>query len=723
MSNPHTDPTRLLASVPPPPSAPPTPIAIATHPVSDGRRTVGSLLASPAAVTVVIPLLVVGAGLLVGWLGTYQLRTSAQTMAEKRLADSWRHLAQAVDAEFGATDSMLDSIGEALLHHHGTRDPSVWYADMAPLLVGRPGLAHAGFAEPDGFMANVFTHPSHGPCVTLRISDQYGGWQRDFTVQSGNATMVDELRGTGYDPRKLDAWTTAIVNRNATWSTPYRLITGEVGVRRARAVRGPAGELIGVAFVIWSTERISDELRTVAPGFLDHCLIATTKGEVLAGTDVAAQNGKALAVPVDRVGDLGVPALGALFQAPESATPNLVQNQALEGTPYLVQRQGLKVNPDWHLLLAARLDPLLASAQRNIQETAIAMIVLLPLALIIAIAYARHVIRVAADNRIARRAANDARDQARVLGSYVLERRIGGGGMGEVWIARHRLLARPAALKVIKGDFTNPQAVERFHREARATASLTSPHTVTVFDFGTLENGSLYYAMELLNGADLAVLTNLRPYLPQEAVVAIMLQVCDSLEEAHAVGLVHRDIKPANLFLARQGSHKVSIKVLDFGLVSMRPDLQAGSELLTGSGFITGTPGFMAPEVLAGKPFDGRADLYSLGCTAFRLLTGCKLFTASNALEEMRMHLETPPPRLANLAKASVAPEFDALIADLVAKDPDLRPRNVGALRERLLNLHLVPDLTAAKQVLEELPQATTRSEVPEVQPLAHVRL
>src|SRR5919109_4873452 len=196
--------------------------------------------------------------------------------------------------------------------------------------------------------------------------------------------------------------------------------------------------------------------------------------------------------------------------------------------------------------------------------------------------------------------------EANELGQYVLEEKIGGGGMGEVWRARHRLLIRPAAIKLIRPqvDGDAELLLRRFEREARATAALKSPHTVQLYDFGATEDGRLYYVMELLDGLDLDTLVRQHGPLPAERVVHILRQVCSSLHDAHVNGLVHRDIKPANVVVSRAGTTFDFAKVLDFGLVKLDTTRKAGEGAvakLSTDGGASGTPAFMAPEVVLGE--------------------------------------------------------------------------------------------------------------------------
>jgi eukaryotic-like serine/threonine-protein kinase len=280
--------------------------------------------------------------------------------------------------------------------------------------------------------------------------------------------------------------------------------------------------------------------------------------------------------------------------------------------------------------------------------------------------------------------------RAREIGSYELVERIGEGGMGEVWQAKHRLLARPAAIKLIRTEVlggsqhTRDAIVRRFEREAQDTATLGSTHTINVYDFGVTEEGHFYYVMELLNGISLE--RAVREFGPMEPsrVVYLLTQVCHSLGEAHARGLVHRDVKPANIFMCRLGPDDDFVKVLDFGLVKHVEAPQSGT-MLTMEGLTAGTPGYMAPEIALGRTgVDGRSDLYSLGCVAYYLLTGQPVFSGDTPVATMLAHVqETPVPPSAR-SEFSIPPALDAVILECLAKDPSARPETATLLGQRL---------------------------------------
>jgi serine/threonine-protein kinase len=287
--------------------------------------------------------------------------------------------------------------------------------------------------------------------------------------------------------------------------------------------------------------------------------------------------------------------------------------------------------------------------------------------------------------------------KARELGSYELGELIGSGGMGEVWRANHRLLARPAAIKLIRAERlgcsdsrTTMVVQERFKREARAAASLRSPHTIDLFDFGVSSDGTFYYVMELLSGFDLEVLVRRYGQLEPARVVHILRQACDSLGEAHSRGLVHRDIKPANLYLCRMGLQHDFVKVLDFGLVKS-DDRRAEQTLLTAPEVTTGTPAFMAPELALSEAVDGRTDIYALGCVAYWLLTGRLVFEADTPIQMVAQHLRTPPTPPSKLSELGVPPLLDQIILQCLAKAPADRPSTSQELARMLSQVNGTP--------------------------------
>ncbi|MBS1819307.1 MAG: serine/threonine protein kinase [Acidobacteria bacterium] len=282
-------------------------------------------------------------------------------------------------------------------------------------------------------------------------------------------------------------------------------------------------------------------------------------------------------------------------------------------------------------------------------------------------------------------------EQAQQMGSYHLVELLGRGGMGEVWKARHQLLARTAAVKLVRPELMGARTPEegenlirRFRREAEATAALNSPHTIRLYDFGVTEERTFYYAMELLVGQDLDSLVRANGPLPAERVVYLLAQICHSLAEAHAHGLVHRDITPRNIYACRMGLDDDFVKVLDFGLVSYSDPASVGHSLMTAAHSTTGTPAFMAPEVILEGAVDARADIYALGCVAYFLLTGELVFEADTPMKMFVQHLQAEPIPPSMRGELPIPAALDALVLACLAKDPLARPQSIAAVRQQL---------------------------------------
>ena len=294
--------------------------------------------------------------------------------------------------------------------------------------------------------------------------------------------------------------------------------------------------------------------------------------------------------------------------------------------------------------------------------------------------------------------------QLRAMGSYQLVRLLGRGGMGEVWRARHRLLAREAALKIIQPNALSSASradaadmFRRFEREAQATAALRSPHTIELYDFGVAQNGTFYYVMELLDGIDLdRLVLDYGPQSPERSVY-ILRQACHSLHEAHVRGLVHRDVKPANIFICRHGTDLDFVKVLDFGLVRERRQGEQREAVAAAEGQLSGSPAFLPPEMLTGSgAVDGRADIYGLGCVAYWLMTGRLVFERVSSFEMAVAHATEAPADVRSRAPGPVPDALAALVMRCLAKEPDQRPATARELSDGLAALGLEEAWTEA---------------------------
>jgi serine/threonine protein kinase len=268
------------------------------------------------------------------------------------------------------------------------------------------------------------------------------------------------------------------------------------------------------------------------------------------------------------------------------------------------------------------------------------------------------------------------------LGPYTLEDKIGEGAMGEVYRARHALLRRATAIKVLARDVSEPER-SRFEAEVQLTAELRHPNTVSVYDYGRAPDGTPYYAMELLEGETLQQLVEREGPQGPQRVIHILLQVCAALGDAHRANLIHRDVKPDNVFLCRQGGLTDVVKLLDFGLVK-RIGGAAGAGI-TKADTIVGTPLYMSPEsILAPETVDARSDLYALGAVGYFLLTGTPVFRGNGVVEVCGHHLHTTPERPSVRSGRRIPPALERLLMDCLAKDPAQRPHSAEELACRL---------------------------------------
>ena len=294
------------------------------------------------------------------------------------------------------------------------------------------------------------------------------------------------------------------------------------------------------------------------------------------------------------------------------------------------------------------------------------------------------------------RRAYEAERRAEQIGQYALKRKLGEGGMGEVWLAEHALLKRPCAVKFIRPDLAaHPATAARFAREVQAVTGLTHPNTVRVYDYGRADDGSFYYVMEYLDGPTLDELVRESGPLPSARVVYLLRQLCGALEEAHAAGLVHRDLKPGNVIVAALGGQRDVAKLLDFGLVQ---DLSAQADgRLTRTGTILGTPAYMSPEQAAGESaVDARGDVYSLGAVAFFVLTGRPPFQGKALGQLLAAHRSEMPPALADL-RPDVPADLAAVVARCLAKDPKDRFQSAADLDRALGKCPCAADWSAAR--------------------------
>jgi serine/threonine protein kinase len=576
---------------------------------------------------------------------------------------------------------------------------------------GRAGVAYVSVSHPDGTFRGTY-RDEDGVLrfKEMRRTDR-GVVMRVFDLAGDDGVILREEVPSDYDPRTRGFYRLAVAEGRRAWTPPYTFFTSrQTGVTRTAPIYapGPARALHAVLTVDFDVHALSSSMaRTPLPG--GKTLLFGRDGTILAYPEGAAALAR-LAPRTDRPlshGDLGEPIVDALFaRLREGALPpgaigelSLQAPGARGGAPALAMVMPVAGFPelDWSVAAIVPTEAFFRARIAHERQSLLAAAVALVTALAIAVVFSRHVVGVRRAAAAARDLAREASEAARELGSYRLIERLGRGGMGEVWRAEHRLLVRQAAIKLIREEALAPRGrpgaalVERFRREAQTLGTLRSRHTIQIFDYGVTEDGTFFYVMELLDGMDLHTLVERHGPQPAGRVIALLLQACSSLAEAHDAGLVHRDVKPANLFVCRAADEVDVVKVLDFGLVQGRDapgaEAPAGAPAdprITRAGQNTGTPAFMAPEQVRGLPTDGRADIYALGGVAVWLLTGRLPFEADTALGAMLAHVYTPLPPLGARVPGSFPPALEALLRRCLAKAPEDRPPDVRALAEAL---------------------------------------
>lgn len=302
------------------------------------------------------------------------------------------------------------------------------------------------------------------------------------------------------------------------------------------------------------------------------------------------------------------------------------------------------------------------------------------------------------------------------IGAYTLRAQIGEGGFAKVYLANHRLLRRPTAVKVLKQNQMTQQNLRRFEREVQLASALTHQHTIRIYDYGATEGGEFYYAMEYIEGVTLYELVELDGPLPPERVIWILKMICRSLREAHSAGLVHRDIKPQNIMLCCRGGEYDIVKVLDFGLA--RNLERSDTPNLTETKLLVGTPLYIAPErIIDPTLMDARSDIFSLGVLGYMLLTGKEPFDAADSYDALAQTVKQPAKRPSAECPVQLNPTLDELVHRCQLRDPDERPQSITDVLQQLNDIKVAKpwndDLAAAwwtknGELVQELSAATS---------------
>jgi serine/threonine-protein kinase len=477
---------------------------------------------------------------------------------------------------------------------------------------------------------------------------------------------------------------------------------------QAQAVRGAANRQLSGSLLQTAVTRLGQIGLFGALSFLSYVLWALLLGRARVGSSFGTALGVALAgvalsvallgvtrlrkIPPQNVADLGnvylfltCLLLGVLRHSQPSSSGELLRQVSPVVIPLLAYGALIPTVPGKALvimLFGAAMDPLglmLMRAHTHYDARELVVVLASPLVAALVAQQVSKVVHHLTEGIV----------KAREVGSYKLVERLGVGGMAEVWRANHRMLRRPAAIKLIRpkvlidhGPADSERLLRLFTREVRTTASLRSPHTIQIYDFGITQEGAFYYVMELLDGIDLMTLVERYGPQPAERVASLMRQVCHSLREAHARAFVHRDIKPANVLVCAVGGDFDFVKVLDFGLVL---DRHLTSEELEDEKQFVGTPAVMAPEMLRFQaPVDARADLYALGCVGYWLLTGKRVFEAQTRADMLVMHAHQKPVPPSKRLDRPIHPGLEALVMQCLEKNPNKRPQTAHELSEAL---------------------------------------
>jgi serine/threonine protein kinase len=675
------------------------------HPTEDGKTIAAPSSQGPRrslAALVVVPLLVASVGLLVLLSSHVSMRDSVTLMTNARFAELAHSVAHRVLAPFDQAADVLARIDDARrLSPEVT--PDQLGLRLVAILRDHPSLAWITFSTLEGHHIGAFFEDNGDLLLNHVTPHSDDATLQQYVVSPEGALTLRERRLTPFDPRHRPFFRLALETPGALrWTKPYLFYDrGVYGVSATRTLHdafpgqppGPPVAVATVDFDLQSMSRLLSRLDAVPEGA---SVIFDAQGNVLA---YSRSQHHAEIDQRDR-GDIATaqtfhdPTLVAFLQAHArrpSSTLGDTQTMTFDadGEPYLASVTPFDVSPDqrWFIGVFAPESVLMAPVHRSNGYSLLISVVGLALGIAVSFWVANRLTRAQRAEAAARADALAARQQAQDLGSYTLVERLGEGAMGEVWRAQHAMLARPAAIKIIKPNpDQSPEAAahtrDRFLQEARATAQLRCRHTIAIYDFGVSDDQTLFYVMELLDGIDLESLISTSGPLPAGRVVHLLCQACTSLAEAHAAGLIHRDIKPANIYVARIADEVDVVKVLDFGLV-----IHTRADQATSSGAhrpdFAGTPAYMAPEQIAGEPLDGRADLYALGCVAYWLMTGRLVFSALTIADSLRAHLHDAPAPPSH-HNPSVNPHLEAVVLRCLAKEPSLRPPSAVALRDAL---------------------------------------
>jgi serine/threonine protein kinase len=679
--------------------------------VASPSRRIRTIIATPAGVLVTVPALVALLGLVMTVLGRAALRVESQSAARDVLGGQATLVAQDTESALAQAEPILDRLHDVAANDEPARPIAGVAPALHDLVLAHAGVTYVSISFPDGTFRGAFLEDG---AVHVQESRVGAGAEVQRWGFAGGALVPRGHEPSTYDPRTRPFYQRATASPGRTWTDPYTFYrTHLTGVTATEAVRDANGNVHAVLTVDFDVDGLSNALgRSTWEG--GRTILFSQDGTILAYTAQGRAPPRPTGDALLRARDLNDPSVSALVDgsaaiapgAPTLTTLGSGDDAELAAVATIRPPKGAPPSFAWRVAALAPERSVLGPVHVLERRALVANVVAVLVAIGVAVALARHIVRMRRDLQETKASLTNAENRARELGSYRLVARLGAGGQGEVWRAEHRLLRRAAAIKLIRSDLP-PEEIgelrERFRREAQALASMRSRHTIELFDYGVSADGVFFYVMELLDGVDLDTLVAEHGPQPSARVIAILAQAAASLAEAHERSLLHRDVKPANLFLCRAADELDVVKVLDFGLVNpfrkdrrnaaadVAPELGSVAKLLTAEhvdgtaatvaarltqgGTVLGTPGFMSPEQAVGaEEIDARTDVYALGCVAWWLLTGKFVFDLHDVNQMLVAHVIRPVPELRPLVPGWLPPELEALVLRCLAKAPGDRP-------------------------------------------------
>lgn len=598
---------------------------------------------------------------------------TVETVSANAIESSTSSIEHELDAFFEPVKNQLRiTLDWARLDQINLNDPEALNARFIPILTRHPQMSSMLIASTTG---QEYMLLKKGETWVNRLSDPAArGQTRHWREYNDSGELLrsweEELE---YDSSTRPWFKRAFESspNSVAWTDPYTFFTTkDPGITASGRIEPPGGDALVVAFdvMLLDISRFTTQLSPSPNGMV----IVLDPDDKVLGLPRAAQfdSDEELKRKVfSAIDDLNVEGLTPSIPLDSEQIFEYIPDSSLwwgRVRPYTLENLSLKIG-----VFVPEADYI---ENRDRQRNTIVGISLIAVMLAIALAFFTiQKFRARVDSVL---------ERVRQLGQYTLERQIGRGGMGEVYLAHHGMLRRPTAVKLIRPELTGPDAIQQFEKEVQSTCQLTHPNTIVIYDYGQTSEGVFYYAMEYLEGDTLLNILADCGKMPPRRTIHILQQVCASLSEAHALGFIHRDIKPGNIFVSKRGGQYDWVKVLDFGLVQHLDDETRESNL-------QGTPGYVGPEVFDGKVATARTDIYALGALGYAMLTGKPAFRAGSAAGIVQEQLKSPPPRPSKHVEIPEA--LDALIASCLSKDPEDRPESVDVLMDRLDECDLRP--------------------------------